>query len=428
MQSLIKTRACIIGMALLLTGANVAVADGNVPEPFRGHNPESTFSISYGDVDAILRTMVVDIGRSTREKAPEMRAKTGTRMKNKVQRLTATEGNRFYFEEFEDNEELQTMLHNVRLSLEAIPSQVPLEEFNRTEQLAYWLNLHNIALLDQLVRIYPENDLKKELNGRKSILDEKVLNVVGVPLSLNDIRHTILPANYDNDPMVMYGLYQGVIGGPNIRKRAYNGENVRRYLQDNAEEFVNSNRGTFVQNDNFEVSTMYESYSQFFPTFDADLKEHLMRFIENPERGALQAANTLRPDINDWTITDVYGSYRTIGGSFTDSKAAMMDSVVSLAPAGEGNGGGAGALGANPGGSLNLASQGGNMSFASSSIVAKTPSGSRFSPDVLIHINELKKKEFETRQMKDGTVTVEELGEVDVNQGDDEAGPEADDS
>ncbi|HKJ16999.1 MAG TPA: DUF547 domain-containing protein [Xanthomonadales bacterium] len=387
-------------------------ANTAVPEPFRGHDPDSTFKIQYGDVDAILRTMVVDIGRSSRKKAPEVRAQTGTRMRNKVQRETATEGNRFYFEEFEDNEDFRVMLHQVRLNLEGIPSQVPLEDFNRTEQLAYWLNLHNITLIDELVKLYPENDLKKELNGRKSILDQKLLNVAGVELSLNDIRHTILPINYDNDPMVLYGLYQGVIGGPNIRKRAFTSENVRRYLQDNAEEFINSNRGTYAQDRSFEVSEMYERNDRYFPNFDVDLKNHLLRFIEGPERGALQAANTLDPDITDWTITDVYGSYQQIGGSFSDNKAAMMDSIVAVAPAEEGNGLGAGSGGLKPGGGQLGATQGGNMSVASSLVMAKTPGPGRFSPDVLMHINQLKMKEEETRRLKEGFVTVEELGEV----------------
>lgn len=406
-------RKHIIGLSFtLIAAAFVGSASAAVPEPFRGHNPDSEFKILYDDVDAILRTMVVDVGRSSRKKAPEIRAQTGTRMKNKVQRDTATEGNRFYFEEFKDNEGFRDMLRQVRQGLESIPSQVPLAEFNRTEQLAYWLNLHNIALIDALVQIYPENDLKKELNGRKSILDEKMLNVSGVQLSLNDIRHTILPTNYDNDPMVMYGLYQGVIGGPNIRKRAFNSENVYRNLQDNAEEFINSNRGTDAQDGKFEVSGMYERNENYFPNFDVDLKNHLMRFIEGPERGALQAANTLKPGIDDWTITDVYGSYRQIGGAFTDNKAAMMDSVVSVAPAGEGNGGGAGSAGANPGGGLGLTSQGGNMSFASSGALAKTLDTGRFSPDVLIHLEALRQKEEATRLMKEGIVTVEELGEA----------------
>jgi hypothetical protein len=36
-------------------------------------------------------------------------------------------------------------------------------------------------------------------------------------MSLDDIQFTILRQNYDNDPLIIYGLYQGNIGGPNIR-------------------------------------------------------------------------------------------------------------------------------------------------------------------------------------------------------------------
>jgi hypothetical protein len=368
-----------------------------VPEEFQRYDPDSNFVIKYGDVDAILKTMVVDVGRSSRKKADASRAKTGTRMKNKVQRDTAEEGNRFHFEAFDDNEKYQEALHNVRLALEAIPSQVPLEAFNRNEQLAYWLNLYNITLLDELVKIYPEKDLKKELTGKKSILDQPIVNVSGITLSLNDIQHKILATNYDNDPVVMYGLYQGIVGGPNIRKRAYTGENVRRYLQDNAEEFVNSNRGTQSDDGEFEVSSLYERNSQYFPNFDPDLKQHLMRFIEGPERSALQAANTLDPDINDWTITDVYGTKQQIGGSFSDNKAAMLDSVATLQPGPDG------------GATAQISA---SFSGASSMVQAKTPSPARFSPDVLTQLDAIRSKSEAANMIKQGTVTVEEMGEA----------------
>jgi hypothetical protein len=245
-----------------------------------------------------------------------------------------------------------------------------------------------------LVQQYPERDLKKELIGKKSFLDDKILNVAGVPLSLNDIQYTILAGNYDNDPRIMYGLYQGNIGGPNIRKRAYSGENVDRFLQDNAEEFVNSNRGTAADEDTFEVSTLYERNSQYFPSFDRDLKEHLMRYISGPERSALQAANTFKPDIDDWTITDVYGTDAQIGGSFTDNKAAMLDSVDSISPDGFG-------------GTVTT-----NFSVASSKVMAKTPDRFRFDPELLEHLGKIKQMEESSNLSKEGTVTVEEMGEV----------------
>lgn len=369
------------------------------PEPFGKENPDSRYSISYADVDAILKYMVVDVGRSSREVAEPPRAKTGTRMKAKVSRATSSEGNRFYFEEFTRNEPYRTALHNVRLALQAIPGRMALENFNRTEQLAYWLNLYNITLLDELVEIYPERDLEKELLGKHSILDEKDLNVGGVPLSLNDIQFTILAANYPDDPRVMYGLFQGVIGGPNIRRRAYTGENVYRFLEDNADEFINSNRGTYTRNGDFEVSTLYERNRLCFPDFDTDLRNHLMGYIKGPERGKLQSAGELRPQIEDWTIADVYGTFREIGGSFATSQSAMLDAVRAFQ---YGAGGGATPT---------------NFSVAGSSYIAKTEPLAALSPHELERLTTLKNKEEAANLVREGRVTIEELGEVPVERG-----------
>jgi len=388
----------ISALAIGLLMAATSVANTNaVPEPFQGYDPDSGFRIKYEDVDAILKNMVIDVGRSSREKAPATRAQTGTRMKTKVKRETATEGNRFFFEAFRENEEFKTALHNVRLSLESVPDQVSLADFNRNEQLAYWLNLYNITLLDELVKIYPERDLKKEITGKKSILKPKILNIAGIPLSLDDIQYTILAGNYGNDPLIMYGLYQGIIGGPNIRDSAYTGENVRRYLQDNAEEFINSNRGTQAEDDVFEVSSLYDRNSQYFPDFDEDLKQHLNRYIEGYERTALQSASTFKPKINDWTITDVYGTMQDIGGSFASSKAAMLNSVVTLQQGPDG------------GASEQISA---SFSEASSMVQSKTPDAFRFDPQVLEHLVELKTKEQEANMQKDSSVTVEEMGTV----------------
>lgn len=397
----------VVSTILAGSWASIGVAATEVPEPFRGHNPDSQFSIQYGDVDTILKYMVVDVGRSTRQVAEPTRAQTGTRMRAKVSRTTSSEGNRFYFEEFKDNEQYREALHNVRLSLEAMPGRMPLEHFNRTEQLAYWLNLYNITLLDELVQIYPEKDLEKELVGRRSFLDDKILNVAGVPLSLNDIQFTILANNYPGDARVMYGLWQGVVGGPNIRKRAYTAENVYRYLEANAEEFINSNRGTYTRDGDFEVSTMYERNRHYFPDFDADLKRHLMSYIEGPERGDLRLTERLNPAVEDWTVADVYGTYSEIGGSFSTNQAAMLDATISTQPDGQG-------------GTVVT-----NFSVAGSAYIAKTEPLSGLSPEQLELLTAIKSKEEAANLVREGRVTVEELGTAPVTP--QETQPEDDD-
>src|SRR5210317_450734 len=224
----------LVFMAGLILSASTAAATlSEVPAPFRGFDSTSTYQINYSQLNALLKMSVVDTGRSTREVADPTRSATGTRMKANVQRTTTNEGNRFYFEMFNGDEEAEKALLDIRDNLAALPSQAPLQFFNRNEQLAYWLNLYNFTLLNEVVKVYPKRKLNKLLKGKKSILDKKLVTVAGVPLSLNDIQHVILKQNYENSPLVMYGLYQGIIGGPNIRKSAYTGANVQRNLANN---------------------------------------------------------------------------------------------------------------------------------------------------------------------------------------------------
>jgi hypothetical protein len=238
--------------------------------------------------------------------------------------------------------------------------------------------------------------MKKYLVGPKSLLEPRILTVAGVPLSLNDIQYTILRQNYDGNPLVLYGLYQGIIGGPNIRKHAYVGHNVWRQLEDNAEEFVNSNRGTDIYKEEiFKASSFYERNAMYFDDFQADLRAHLLTWLLEPERGALQRAREIDTDINDWTITDLYGSFDNIGGSFADNNAAMLDAVQNVTPQEFGGG-----------------VYSSNMSVAGSSYYARQPELSRFSPQLTEYLVEVRARAESTARSKLGTVTVEELGQA----------------
>jgi len=365
------------GIFSVSTQANAA--NPAVPDPFQRFDVNSSLTIDYTDLNSLLGTVVLETGRSTRKKAAHAHAQTGTRMKMSVNRATVYEGNRFLFEVFNNNEENQQVLRNIRDRLEQLPTATPLESFSRNEQLAYWLNLYNITILNEIVKVYPEHSLKELLASKKSILSIKLLTVAGVPLSLNDIQFVILRNNYENNPMIIYGLFQGIIGGPNIRKSAYSGTYVYGDLVDNAVEFINSNRGTESKNNRvFRVSSLYQRNEVFFNDSDSDLTRHLLRYLDGEEYDELQAATTIKPDINDWTITDLYGSFRDVGGNFANNNAALVGSVSNSQPA--------------------------RLSGAGAAI-------SRYSPAVMAHLDELNRKRAESSK-EVGIVTVEELGQV----------------
>lgn len=391
----ILTATCFVLGFLVISDTTIA-AESAVPEAFQGSNENSKYTISYNDLTDILKLAVVDVGRSDREVAAPRRAATGTRMKTSVKRTTINEGNRFFFETFDSNKDTQKLLIGIQKSLESLPDEAPLKYFSRDEQLAYWLNLYNVTILNELIQIYPKRNLKKVLTGKKSIKSEKILTVAEVPLSLDDIQYTILKNNYNNDPLVIYGLYQGNIGGPNIRKRAYTGSDVWRALKNNANEFVNSNRGTFSRDEKvFQVSSLYDRNRVFFPDFQSDLSEHILVYVEGDERRQLQSASTLKPDIDDWSITDLGGTDRDFGAGFANNSAALLDSVKSTVPA--------------DGGGVTAAAAG----YGSVQMASKTRPVSRFSPELLVQLQTLNAKR-ETTNMQNATVTLEELGQVPV--------------
>lgn len=297
-----------------------------IPAPFRGDTPSSTLTISYDDIDELLSKTVIDTGRSTRTIASKTSKNVGTKFKNNINRKTASEANRFYFEVFKEEKNKEIIL-NLRNSLASLPQKVALNHFSKKEQLAYWLNLYNITILNELVNIYPQRSLHDLYESDDSILDKKVLNVAGIALSLNDIQHNILDLKYNADPLIIYGLFKGYIGGPNIRTHAYRGNNVYSALADNATEFVNSNRGSFGDSGNFRVSELYAQNQYYFPDFEQDLKQHLLKHIEGHMRSELEQAEEITANIDDWKVADIYGTSRNFGGGINTNSAALLDSV-----------------------------------------------------------------------------------------------------
>ena len=135
MMKYISTAAIILfGLMTLQETANAA--ESEVPEPFQGFDEQSKYSITYEDLSNLLLSVVVDVATSKREVAQPAKQITGTRMKVKVNKLTVNEGNRFFYEAFEDNEAGRQYLLEIQKNLEALPSEAPLEKFSRDEQLA----------------------------------------------------------------------------------------------------------------------------------------------------------------------------------------------------------------------------------------------------------------------------------------------------
>ncbi|TNE60561.1 MAG: DUF547 domain-containing protein [Alphaproteobacteria bacterium] len=316
-------------LAVALQGLPAAADESKIPEAFRGETAGSPIQIDYSDWSRILKATVFDAGMSDRSTAPAPKAATGTRTVQGNKSTVRNEGNRLIFPAFADYPENLKVVQEIRTELEAVPDEVPLGELTKNEQLAYWLNLYNITVIELLAQEYPTKNLKKLKEGKDSLWDKKVLKVSGIPLSLNDIHHILLE-KWDST-IVMYGMFQGYVGGPSIQAEAFTGDNVHRQLIHAAKEFVNSNRGMKMSGTTLEISELYAENKALFPDWNEDLKKHLFSLSEDAYKPRIPDAKRIKAKTNDYYIADLFNGQR--GGntnSTNTNSAAMMSAQVSV--------------------------------------------------------------------------------------------------
>lgn len=304
-------------LGMLLCSSLTALANEpatKLSKHFSLYAESTTLKMDFTVVNQLLHAGVIDMGRSTRSWANNVRPSTGTRMRHNIDSATDNETNRFFYENLKEEQE---KIVKLRKNLENIPTETPLHLYTQEQQLAYWLNLYNVTVINEIAKLYPVENLQKYLKGEPSFFNKKLLNVGNVSLSLNDIHYDILPNLYKDETLIIYGLYQGYRGSPNIRKKAYTGNNVLNALKDNAEEFINSNRGTQFngKKNTVRVAHFYLQNRQFFPNFQEDLKNHLLVYSDNSISEKIADSKELVTNIKNYRTADIYGTFRHYEGS-----------------------------------------------------------------------------------------------------------------
>ncbi len=281
-------------------------------------------SMDYSILDEALDKVVIDLGPSTRIWQSRPVGDTGTRFKRGHKSPFRLEGKRFTFSFI--NEDYATGLTEYRQDLENIATKHDIATFPKEEQLAFWFNLHNIAVLEQIALKYP---VKRPQNinvvtpyGNRKLDEAKFINIKGQYLSLRDIREEIVYKNWDN-PDVIYGFFRGDIGSPSIQEYAFTADRIDYILESNADDFINSLRGYRKSKGYGEVSKILKEDGRFFfPNGDMDLKKHLLK----------HAKKELQSEINNLTVFKA-ARYETViadlaGGDWQRTKNLNVQSSV----------------------------------------------------------------------------------------------------
>lgn len=268
----------------------------------------SNDKIDYSIWDEAMKSIVISMGPSLRESAPRPDPSFGTRRQYGHVSRYRLEGTRVMFS-FLDSDVIASFTE-YRKDLENTANIVDIQSLSRNEQLAYWINLHNVAMVEQIANAWPIRQPREIMVDGVPLDEARFITVEGIRLSPRDIREKIV-YRYWKDPVVMYGFWRGEIGGPSLQKEAFNADNVARLLVRGAADFVNSLRGSQELGGKLQVAEIYkENAAFFFPDFEKDLRAHLAKFADEKTAALLASTSGAEPVIAEHDIADIEGGVR----------------------------------------------------------------------------------------------------------------------
>lgn len=292
--------------------AQSAASDATMADPtfatFTPSGSPNADKIDYSIWDEAMKNLVISMGPSLRQTAGRPDPGFGSRRIYGHKSRYRLEGTRIMFS-FLDADVIASF-GEYRRDLEATADIVDIQALSRNEQLAYWINLHNVALIEQIANAWPVRQPREIKVGGVPLDDAKFITVEGIAMSPKDIRTKIVYANW-SDPNVIYGFWRGEIGSPSIQREAYNADNVDRLLDKSARDFVNSLRGTQKSGSKLQVSTLYsEAAPYFFPNFESDLRAHLKTHAEEDVAKIMSKTSSVEVTIREYDIADLAGGSR----------------------------------------------------------------------------------------------------------------------
>jgi len=185
-------------------------------------------------------------------------------------------------------------------------TKVTVDTLSRDEQLAYWINLYNALTVRVVLRHYPVETIR-DINISPGLFsngpwDNKLIEIDGEPISLNDIEHRILRPIW-RDPRIHYVVNCASISCPNLQRDTFTGDAANQMLEDAAFAYVNDKRGISAQNNRVVVSSIYAWFIDDFGGNVAGLILHLKRYAKPSLASALDNAVELQ-NAYDWALND----------------------------------------------------------------------------------------------------------------------------
>ncbi|MDO6512795.1 DUF547 domain-containing protein [Neptuniibacter sp. 2_MG-2023] len=271
---------CLVALTTTLSINTYAAPKSELWEYWLQHDPQSKMVISHNPWNQFLSTYV------------ETNSNSNTAVKgiNTLKYASVTAA---------DKQALKSYI--------ATLTALPISQYNRNQQRAYWINLYNALTVDVVLDHYPVKSIMDiKLSGlfTRGPWKKELISVEQQPLSLNDIEHRILRPIW-KDPRTHYAVNCASLGCPNLSTQAYTAENMEQQLEQAATAFINHPRGVEIKDGTLIVSSIYNWFKEDFGGDDTQVIKHLEQYAKEPLKHQLSTVQSIFDDQYNWQLNEV---------------------------------------------------------------------------------------------------------------------------
>lgn len=140
------------------------------------------------------------------------------------------------------------------------------EQASREEQLAFLINLYNLATVDLVLSAYPNLTSIKDLGSfLRSPWQLKRVQLWGEILSLDDIEHGLIRGSGRYlEPRIHFAVNCASLGCPALRPDAYSAERLEVQLEEQAQQFLSDRSRNRLEGDRLLISSIFKWYGDDF--------------------------------------------------------------------------------------------------------------------------------------------------------------------
>lgn len=152
------------------------------------------------------------------------------------------------------------------LAAAAKPSRAQFDEASREEQLAFLINLYNLATVDLVLSGYPKAASIKDLGTfLTSPWKLERVQLFGSATSLDHIEHSLIRGSGRyQDPRIHFAVNCASIGCPPLREEAYVAERLDGQLQEQALRFLADRNRNRLTDKTLQLSSIFKWYGDDF--------------------------------------------------------------------------------------------------------------------------------------------------------------------